>query len=131
MTVTTTRVSTFALALLVSLGSAQAQTQPPAQDSPAQLAALSREARTDAQHADVARRYRLQAESLDAKAAEQESLAARQAAQAPAIVHKWPSMAPRTLTETKQKAVDYRRAARESRAQAERHRQLAVEALAK
>ena len=128
MTFTTVRSSVFTLALLVSSGLAHAQVQ--TQDSPAQIAALAREARTADQHADVARRYRLQAESLDAKGAEQEKLAAQQAAQAPGIVHKWPSMAPKALTDTKQKAVDYRRAARESRELAERHRTLAIEARA-
>lgn len=128
MTFTTVRSSVFTLALLVSSGLAHAQVQ--TQDSPAQIAALARQARTADQHADVARRYRLQAESLDAKGAEQEKLAAHQAAQAPGIVHKWPSMAPKALSDTKQKAVDYRRAARESRELAERHRALASEARA-
>ena len=94
------------------------------------FAALPRDARTAEQPADVARRYRVQAESLDGKAAEQEKLAAQQAAHGPGIVHKWPSMAPRTLTDTKQKALDYRRAARESREHSDRHRALAVEARA-
>lgn len=128
MTFTTVRASVLTLALLASSGLAHAQVQ--VQDSPTRLAALAREARTAEQHADVARRYRMQAESLDGKAAEQEKLAAQQAAQAPGIVHKWPSMAPKALTDTKQKALDYRRAARESREQAERHRALAVEARA-
>ena len=128
MTFTTVRASVFTLALLASSGLAHAQVQ--VQDSPTRLAALARAARTPEQHADVARRYRVQAEALDGKAAEQEKLAARQAAQAPGIVHKWPSMAPKALTDTKQKALDYRRAARESRERAERHRALAAEARA-
>ncbi|MGE0449002.1 MAG: hypothetical protein AB7Q29_05395 [Vicinamibacterales bacterium] len=101
-----------------------------AQDTPAQLAALARDARTAAQHADVAKRFRLQADALDAQAAEHEARAARLSRSAPAIAHKWPSMAPTALKKAKQEAIDTRRAARESRELAETHRALAIEALA-
>jgi len=96
----------------------------------AQLMASSREAQTVSQHADLARRFRLQAESLDAKAAEREAAAARQASQAPSIVHKWPSMATGALNQAKQQAIEARRAAQESRSLADRHLRLAVEAQA-
>lgn len=101
-----------------------------AQDNPTQLAALAREARTAGEHADVARRYRLQADTLDARAAEHEARAETLARNAPGIAHKWPSMAPQNVKLAKQQAVDARRAARESRELASRHQTLAVEALA-
>ncbi|MGE3473864.1 MAG: hypothetical protein AB7O28_26220 [Vicinamibacterales bacterium] len=129
MTFRNARTSLFAAALLVSAAGA-AQVQAQSQDASTQLAALARDARTEGQHADVARRYRQQAEALDARAVEQEKLAATQARNAPAIVHKWPSMAPKALTEAKQKAIEYRRAALESREIADRHYRLAVEARA-
>lgn len=119
------RAALLALALTIGLGSAAT-----AQDTPDQLAALARDARTTRQHADVARRYRVQADALDAKAAEQEKLAASLARSAPPIVHKWPSMSPKALQDAKQQAIATRRAARESRELADRHQRLAVEALA-
>ena len=75
----TGRASLFALAVLLGSGGASAQ------DTPDQLAAMARDARTTRQHAEVARRYRLQAEALDVKAAEQEKQAAALARNAPGI----------------------------------------------
>lgn len=112
-----------ALLALAAPGLAQSADQ-------AQLMARSREARTVSEHADLARHFRLQAESLDARAAEREAVAARQARQAPSILHKWPSMATGAFTQVKQEALEARRAAQESRGLAERHLRLAVEAQA-
>ena len=112
-----------ALLALAAPGFAQSADQ-------AQLMARSREARTVTEHADLARTFRLQAESFEAKAAEREATAARQARQAPSIVHKWPAMATGSLNQVKQQAVEARRAAQESRSLAERHLRLAVEAQA-
>jgi len=117
------RTSVFALALLVS------GVMVSAQDSASQLAALGREARTAGEHADVAKRFRMQADTLDLEAARHEVQAEQLAKHAPAIVHKWPSMAPKELTRAKQQAVEARRAARESRDLAAQHQSLAVEAL--
>lgn len=125
MTCTKGRASLLALALLLGSGVASAQ-----DSSPAQLAALARDARSTREHAEVAKRYRLQADALDAKAAQQEKQAAAMARNAPGIVHKWPSMAPRALSQTTQQAIETRRAARESRELAQRHQRLAVESLA-
>lgn len=97
-------------------------------DDQARLMARSREARTVSEHADLARQFRLQAESFDAKAAEREAAARRQARQTPAIVHKWPAMATGSLNQVKQQALEARRAAQESRSLADRHLRLAVEA---
>lgn len=124
MTFNFIRVSVAAL-MLTSFG-----TLAVAQENPARLAALAREARTASDHADVAKRYRLQAEALDKKAVEHEAKAEQLAKNAPGIAHKWPSMAPQTMKVAKQEAVEARRAARESRELASYHQSLAVEALA-
>ena len=124
MTFSAYRASLLALTLVAFSGPVFAQ------DNPAQLAALAREARTAGEHADVARRYRLQADALDAKAAQHEARAETLAKNAPGIAHKWPSMAPQNAKLAKQQAVDARRAARESRELASHHQSLAVEALA-
>ncbi len=124
MTFNVIRVSVAALALM-TFGSLAV-----AQENPARLAALAREARTAGDHADVAKRYRVQAEALEKKAAEHEAKAEQFAKNAPAIAHKWPSMAPQTVKIAKQEAVEARRAARESRELASYHQSMAVEALA-
>lgn len=100
-----------------------------AQENAAQLAALAREARTTGEHADVAKRYRMRADTLDMEAARHEVRAEKLAATAPSIVHKWPAMAPKELTDARQKAATARREAKESREIAARHQALAVEAL--
>lgn len=123
MTRTIVRTSVLALALLVPGSMVSAQ------DSAARLAALASEARTASEHADVAKRFRMHADALDLEAAKHEVQAEKLAKTAPAVVHKWPSMAPKELTEAKQQAAEARRAARESREQAARHQSLAVEAL--
>ncbi len=124
MTLTVGRNAFLTLALLLGGGVASAQ------DTPAQLAQLARDARTSKQHADVARRYRVEADALDAKAADQEKQAASMTRHQPGIAHKWPSMVPKALTQAKDDAMDARRAARQSRELADRHQRLAVEALA-
>ncbi len=113
----------LAVALLATGGTVSAQ------QSAAQLAALAKEARTANEHADVAKRYRLHADTLDMEAARHEVRAEKLAATAPAIVHKWPAMAPKELTDARQKAAAARREAKESRELAARHQSLAVEAL--
>jgi len=124
MTFTAFRIPVLALALMTFTGAAYAQ------QNPAQLAALAREARTAAEHADVAKRFRLQAEELDKKAAAHEATAARLANNAPAIAHKWPSMAPQGAKIAKEQAMEARRAAHESRELASYHHGLAIEVLA-
>jgi len=126
MTLTVGRSALLTLALLLGGGGGVAS----AQDTPAQLAQLARDARSPKQHADVARRYRVQAEALDVKAADQEKQAASMTRHQPGIAHKWPSMVPKALTQAKHDAMDTRRAARESRELADRHQRLAVEAMA-
>lgn len=99
-----------------------------AQQTPESLSAMASKASTHAEHATVAKHYRLQAQAFEEEAAGHEKRAAKLAASAPPISHKWPSMAPRALHEAKQKALDARRAARESHLLAQRHVNLAVEA---
>lgn len=115
--------SVLALALLAASSVASAQ------DTTSQLASLAREARTAGEHADVAKRYRMHADTLDMEAAKHEVRAEKLSKNAPSIVHKWPAMAPRELNQAKQQAAEARRAARESRDLAARHQSLAVEAL--
>src|SRR5688572_9561527 len=82
-----------------------------AQQTPESLAAMATRASTHAEHATVAKHYRLQVLAFQEEAAAHEKRAAQYAASAPPIVHKWPSMAPRALGEAKQKAIAARRAA--------------------
>ena len=94
------------------------------------LSALARDAQTPAEHAAVAKQYRLRAESFEAQAAEYEQSAKRRQQAAGPMIHKWPAMAPPAVQKDKQKAVEARRAARESRELAERHLRDSVESLA-
>ncbi len=127
MSMTTFRMGLTGFVVAVALVAA-APSQ--AQDQPGQLAALAKEARTPADHAKVAKSYRLQADEFDARAAEYEARVARLAKHQPGISYKWPAMAPPDITRAKQQAMAARRAARESRALAEQHVHLSVEALA-
>lgn len=117
-------VPVLAALVLAPAGVAQAQ------DAPDRLAAMARSANTPQEHAAIAKRYRLQAESFDTTAAQHEARADRLARSQPGIAHKWPSMAPRTLSDAKRQALEARRAAHESRLLAERHITLSVEAQA-
>lgn len=106
-------------------GSSAAQTP-----ETANLLALSREARTTRDHADLARRFRLQAEAFDTSAAEYEAKAKALTASAPPSVKKWPHLTMPDVNKAKQRALDARRAARESRELSQHHAQQAVETLA-
>lgn len=120
--------ATALVALTLLMGTAtMAQTR---NETPTRLAALASEARTSADHAKVAKEYRLQAESFEARAAEHDATVSRLSKNPPPIAFKWPSMASPDLVHAKQKAVEARRAARESRELADRHLRMSVEALA-
>lgn len=90
----------------------------------------ARNATTAAEHAAVAKQYRLHSEALDAQAAAHEKNVKDLTRAAGAMMHKWPAMAPAKLQKERTKAVETRRAARESASLAERHARLAVEAQA-
>lgn len=134
MTGTITHVARLALvagaavvALIAMRGIAMAQDTP---DTTTQLAALAREARTPSDHARVAKSYRLQAESFEAKAAEHEARVEKLTKHQPPIANKWPSMVSGDIAKAKRQVVDARRAALESRQLADRHLRLSVEAQA-
>lgn len=83
---------------------------------------------TPAEHAAAAKNYRMQAEAFTEEAVTHERHAAKLAASAPAIVHKWSAATPGPLAEVKQKALAARRAALENHQLAQHHVNLAVEA---
>lgn len=99
-----------------------------AADRPAALAEMARVATTSAEHAAVAKSYRIQAEALAEEAVTHERRAALLAASAAPIAHKWSAMAPGAFTDAAQKAASVRRAALESQQLAQRHVNLSVEA---
>ena len=109
---------------LVGFGGAAA-----AQDKAADVTARANEARTTDEHADVAKRYRMLADTFAMEAAKHEARAERLARTAAPVVHKWPAMAPRELTESKAQAAAARRMAQEHRELAAKHQALAVEGL--
>jgi hypothetical protein len=123
----TIRNSELALAGFALLATMSFAVPARAQSDQVALMAASREARTLNEHADLARRFRLQAEAFDARAAEYEATAARVARQTPSMLQKWPARIPPALTNAKQQALDARRSALESRQMADRHLRLAVE----
>lgn len=98
--------------------------------APTELQALEKTADTPAEHATIAKHYRLRAEALEAKAAEHERNVQRYSQAAGAIAQKWPAMAPRNIQKEKDLALEARRAARESRELAQHHIGRSVEALA-
>ncbi|MGE0394953.1 MAG: hypothetical protein AB7P67_15415, partial [Vicinamibacterales bacterium] len=107
-------------------GSGSAQTSTAQASVTPDLLALSREARTTRDHADLARRFRMQAEAFDTTAAEFEAKAKALTASAPPSVKKWPHLTMPDVTRAKQRAVEARRAARESRELSQHHAQQAV-----
>jgi len=98
--------------------------------APETLQTLEREADTPAEHATIAKQYRLRAESFETQAIKHEAKVRQYTNAAGPMVHKWPAMAPRALQKEKELAVEARRAARENRELAQRHMGLSVEALA-
>jgi hypothetical protein len=106
-------------------GSSAAQTP-----SGPDLFALSREARTTRDHADLARRFRLQANAFDTAATEHEAKAKALTASSSPAAKKWPEVMMPDVKRAKQRAMDARRAARESREMSRHHAQQAVETLA-
>jgi hypothetical protein len=93
-----------------------------------QVRAMAERAETAAAHAEVATQYRLHAEALEAKAAAREKEAAGYVRSMGSTARKWPGMATGKVQSAKSDAAEYRRAAAETRALADRHIRLAVEA---
>lgn len=95
------------------------------------LEALSKDAKTAAQHAAVARQYRLRAEALEAKAVQHEAGARKlKALPRPGMAYKWPAMTARPWEKDEKLARESRQAAQEAYAVADRHLRLSVEAQA-
>lgn len=113
-----------AFAFVVPGGTAMAQQI----EATTQLAALARDARTPSEHASVAKAYRLQAESFEARADDYEALVATRSRNQPGIALKWPAMAPPDVVSAKAQAREARSAARQSRELAADHLRMSVEA---
>jgi len=120
------RTALYTAAIAAMLGLPAAAAQAPAAE---RLQAMARTAATAPEHAEVAKQYRLHAEALDAQAAKQEEQVTKLARSAGATADKWPAMA-NGHQEAKEKAVQARRAAAESRKLADHHARLVVEAQA-
>jgi hypothetical protein len=97
--------------------------------NPGKIEQLAKNASTAAEHSEVARQYRLRAESLEAKALLHEEEAGKLAKRPlPGLAHKWPAMVARPAEQERRLALQARRAARESYELADRHLRRAVEA---
>ena len=123
-----TSLAALAAAALLVLLPATAVAKGPAVE-PEKLEKLAAKASTPAEHATVAKQYRLRAEALDATAEKHEA-EARKLSNGPAnpMAAKWPAMAGRSAQTERQLAVQARRAAQECYARADHHLRLAVEA---
>jgi hypothetical protein len=94
-----------------------------------EIAKLADSARTATDHASVAKAYRLRAEAFTEMAEKHEAeVAKKQNGPQIGMASKWPAMSRNSAQREKQKAIDARRAARESEQLAAYHTQLAVEA---
>jgi len=120
------RATIVATGLVLAAGSASAQRVNERQD----LQTMARAASTTAEHASVARQYRLEGEAFAAKASEHEANVNRMTKSAGSIMHKWPSMAPGALRAEKDLAMAARRSSEESFRLADHHLRLSVESLA-
>jgi hypothetical protein len=94
-----------------------------------ELIAMAKSAATPAQHAAVAKQYRLRAEALEANASDHEAAARKaEGRPLPPIAHKWPAMYRNTGVEKeKQLAIQARKAAEEARSLAAYHLSRSVE----
>ena len=119
----------LSLALLLVSGPPAAAAEPLI--GATELQDLARNASTSAEHATVAKHYRMRAESFEAKAkAHDETAKELKSTPLPPMAHKWPSMVNRPWEREERLAMQARRAAQESLALAGRHLQLSVEKLA-
>jgi DNA anti-recombination protein RmuC len=91
-----------------------------------QLTALAARATTPAQHAEVAERFRSQAETFAAQAAEHEKKAKQQMRSVNSSSQKFHGLSSRSVQEHKAKAVEARRAALETMALADHHMRMSV-----
>lgn len=121
-----TLLSALALGAAVLMGAPAAQANGALLED-AQLVELARTATTPQLHAQVAKQYRLRAETLEAAAAKLEASAARAVAARPPITHKFPSAFGTSSEGERQRAVQTRQAAQQARTLAQWHLSRAVE----
>jgi hypothetical protein len=94
-----------------------------------EIAKMAENARSASDHAEVAKAYRLRAEAFTEMAEKYEAeVAKKQNGPQIGMAAKWPSMSRNSAQREKQKAIEARRAARQSEQLAALHTQLAVEA---
>lgn len=117
------------LATLISAGTALFAAEKANPPSGNEIAKMAENARTAADHAAVAKAYRLRAESFAEMAEKYEAEVAKKN-NGPKIgmESKWPAMSRNASQREKQKAISARRSARECEQLAAYHTQLAVEA---
>jgi len=126
-TMTLAAAGTVAALILATAGASTAAAAEPVSET-AKLHRMAKEANTPADHAKVAKLFRLQGEAMEAKAVEHEKKAKEYDARPKSpLAHKWPAMAPQQGREQRALAVQARRAAQESFDLAAKHIQLAVE----
>lgn len=118
-------IATLTLAALMT-GAAYGQTTAKLE----QTHASAYSAKSSGQHAKVAKQYRQHAESFAAQAAAHEKNVRDLTRASGAAAIKWPGLASGQLQKEKAKAVEARRAERETKELADRHLRLAVEAQA-
>jgi hypothetical protein len=119
---------TMALAAALLLAFPPASTAAEPVDE-AKLEAMARDAKTPAEHAKVAKQYRLRAEAFETNAKKHEEEARKLQAQPRSPLElKWPAMARKPWERETQLAMQARRAAQEAYAVADKHIRLAVEA---
>lgn len=126
-------IRTFSLC--ATLGAVLAMSMPAAAVEPVvdaqRLETLAKSADTQAEHAYVAKQYRLRSEALETKAIEHEKKAAElKAAPRSPMAYKWPAMANKPWEKEQKLAMQARRASQEALALANRHIRLSVETLA-
>ncbi len=92
------------------------------------LERMAESAQCAAEHAEVARGYRMRAEQLEAKAVKHEEKAKELEARPKGPMHhKWPAMAQKPWSKERDLAMQARRAAKESQLLADKHLRLGME----
>ena len=119
------RIATLITAGALTLMAGQGQ---PGKIDAKQVAMKAKDARTAVEHNEVARLYEQQAATLEAKAKHHEQQADSLASRInnTAMAHKWPAMVQGPIDRERSKAMQARRAARESLEKMAYHRGLAA-----
>lgn len=122
-------VSSFALVGALAVPAAAVEPSAGNTIESQELELLARDAKTPAEHANVARHYRLRAEAFEAKATRHEAEARKMSDRTKGhpLSSKWPAMTRNAAAQERQAAMQARRAATESFDLADRHIRLAVE----